>query len=169
MRYGELAVVGTEDDDAREPQTPRERVLEAMIAVVECDDDDEDAYRAAWERFRSAAKAWLDDTKAGAPVTGSGTQLRRAFLALEALQRPMGSAELGEALGITQRSAQAMLEAMRRAGLPLRQVRLRADDAKTVRHALKMPGVQRAVRRLVIATSQLWLPSMQGPQGPGAR
>ena len=42
--------------------TPRERVLEAMISVVDCDAEDNDAYRRAWERFRSAAIYWLATT-----------------------------------------------------------------------------------------------------------
>lgn len=40
-------------------RTPRERVLEAMIVVVDCDADDAIAYRRAWERFRQAAREWI--------------------------------------------------------------------------------------------------------------
>jgi hypothetical protein len=53
--------------------TIRERVLEAMLAVVDADDLDEEAYRCAWERFRGAARAWLDATR--------GTRARRAVTA----------------------------------------------------------------------------------------
>lgn len=148
-------------------QTPRERVLEAMIAVVECDDEDEVAYRAAWERFRAAAKAWLDDTRSNphGPPMGSGATLRRAFQALSLLNRPLGSEELSRALGVSQRSAQEMLDAMRKAGLPLRTLRLRSDSGRVVRHALRMTA-PRCVR--CVATAQLWLPSVAGNRGPGA-
>lgn len=167
MRHGELAVVGTDDDASPERQTPRERVLEAMIAVVEADDENEDAYRAAWERFRAAAKAWLDDTRANpGSSAGSGSTLRRAFQALALLQRPLGSHELSQGLGVSQRSAQEMLDAMRKAGLPLRTLRLRSDSGRVVRHALRMTTAPRCAR--CVATAQLWLPSMAGSRGPGA-
>lgn len=147
-------------------QTPRERVLEAMIAVVEADDEDEAAYRAAWERFRAAAKAWLDDTQANhGTAVGSGSTLRRAFRALALLQRPLGSEELSQGLGVSQRSAQEMLDAMRKAGLPLRTLRLRSDSGRVVRHALRLSPHQRCAR--CVATAQLWLPSVGGSRGPG--
>ena len=39
--------------------TPRERVLEAVLALADADDQDDAAYRAAWSRLRSAAANWL--------------------------------------------------------------------------------------------------------------
>lgn len=40
-----------------------ERVVAAMIAVIETDDTDEAARRRAKERFRRAASSWLAETK----------------------------------------------------------------------------------------------------------
>jgi hypothetical protein len=78
---------------ARSLMTIRERVLEAMLAVVDADDLDEEAYRRAWERFRGAARDWLDathGTRARRAVTvdrARGLRLERVTLRLPAAVR----------------------------------------------------------------------------------
>ena len=39
--------------------SPKGRVLEALLAVADCPAEDDVAYKAAWERLRKSCKAWL--------------------------------------------------------------------------------------------------------------
>lgn len=122
------------------PKTERERVLEAAIALADCDDSDEEAWRSAWEQMRSAAKAWLGVTVSGRVTTGTGTQLRRTFQAFTLMRQPIGSRELGARLGICKDAANDMVAAMRKAGLPVESARA-PGDRRQIKHVLRMPSM----------------------------
>jgi hypothetical protein len=108
--------------------TENGRVLEAAIALVECDTDDDRAYRAAWERMRAAARDWLEAPRASDVVDPLG------YRAVHLIQEPRSLAQLGGLLGVTTRRAGYYLIALRRAGVPI--VRVRFGPAREVRYAL---------------------------------
>lgn len=131
------------------------RVLEAVEALADCSSEDDDAYRAAWERLRLACKDWLTPPEEGRKVVAKA-HIRHSFEALCALQVPMGSDELAERLQIDQRSAQSLIEGMKAADLPLRSVRCR--DGRRVRYRLDGPKWHASEKRqTVVVTYQLTL------------
>lgn len=105
-------------------------------AIVDCDAEDDEAYRAAWERLRLSAADWLSPPDK-TPRAITKEHLRRGFEALFALQEPLGVGDLAERLGVCRRSAYELLEAMRAAALPVRSVRCR--NGRLVRYSLAGP------------------------------
>jgi hypothetical protein len=122
--------------ETRPKMTPRERVLEACIALVDCDDQNEDAWHACWERLRLAASDWLTPPDQQRKALTKDA-IRHGFEALLALQEPLGTAELAERLGVCQRSAQELVQAMQAAALPLQSMRCR--NGRRVRYRLAGP------------------------------
>jgi hypothetical protein len=70
-------------------RTPRERVLEAAIGLVDCDADDPVAYRRAWECFRRAAIAWLAATEGGRGRVRAEFRLRHPSALSHCRSRPV--------------------------------------------------------------------------------
>jgi hypothetical protein len=101
----------------RDKMTPRERVLEAVIGLADCDDGDETAYRACWERLRAACMDWLNPGRRDL----SRERVGYAFRAFEALREALSSQQLAKRVGICHRSSQELVAVMKAAGLPVRE------------------------------------------------
>ena len=131
-----------------ESDTENGRVLEAVIALADADDEDERAYHAAWERLRAAAKSWLDSTRAPAAQDPNG------LLAAWHLQCPLSLGQLGQRLGVSPRRAGVYLVSLRRAGVPIRRVRFGAD--RDVRYCLGSPTEGTPVDAPLPGQRDLW-------------